>query len=226
MSKKTSAKKSAVKQASDKLVAIAKTSVVKAVVPVVAKKSVAKPVAKAAAVKNSVKAVAPVAVKKAATKTVAVAVKAPVAKTVPEVVSKPAAKSAVAVKKPAAKAAVKVAVQDKTAKAAPAKKADSGATKKNIKRISKTGLIDMVCVDTGMKPAEVEKCYNAVVKAIQGSLKSGKSVVMVGFGTFSVRKKPARTINHPVTQKPMKVAARNMPHFNAGKTLRDVVKGK
>ena len=60
--------------------------------------------------------------------------------------------------------------------------------------------------------------------AIEDALARGDSVALTGFGTFSVRSRPARAGRHPRTGESIEIAASKSPAFKAGKTLRDVVR--
>ena len=72
--------------------------------------------------------------------------------------------------------------------------------------------------------AEAATAVDAVLGAIKKSLKKGESVTLVGFGTFKVAKRSARNGRNPQTGKPIKIAAKNVPKFTAGKALKDAVK--
>lgn len=67
-------------------------------------------------------------------------------------------------------------------------------------------------------------CLNALLDAINKSLKAGKDVVITGFGTFSVSKRKARVGRNPQTGATIKIAAKRVPKFKAGKGLKDAVK--
>jgi DNA-binding protein HU-beta len=71
---------------------------------------------------------------------------------------------------------------------------------------------------------EAGKALDAVLAAIKKSLKKGESVTLVGFGTFSVTKRAARKGRNPQTGEPIKIAAKKVPKFTAGKALKDGVK--
>ncbi len=62
-----------------------------------------------------------------------------------------------------------------------------------------------------------------LIDAIAGALKAGDSVVLVGFGTFAVKERAARTGRNPQTGKPINIAAAKIPGFKAGKALKDAV---
>ena len=72
--------------------------------------------------------------------------------------------------------------------------------------------------------AEAAKAVNAMLETIKKALKKGNKVTLIGFGTFSVAKRSARTGRNPQTGKPIKIAAKKVPKFTAGKALKDSVK--
>ena len=67
-------------------------------------------------------------------------------------------------------------------------------------------------------------CLNGLLSEITKSLKMGKDVVLTGFGTFSISKRKARIGRNPQTGAAIKIAAKRVPKFKAGKTLKDAVK--
>ena len=71
---------------------------------------------------------------------------------------------------------------------------------------------------------EAGKALNAFLEAVKKALKKGERVTLVGFGTFSVAKRSARTGRNPQTGKPIKIAAKKVPKFAAGKALKDAIK--
>lgn len=70
---------------------------------------------------------------------------------------------------------------------------------------------------------EAEKAVNCVMDSIAGSLKKGDKVTLVGFGTFSVANRAARTGRNPQTGKEMNIKAKKVPKFVAGKKLKAAV---
>ena len=64
----------------------------------------------------------------------------------------------------------------------------------------------------------------ATIEAIQKSVASGKKVTLVGFGTFEARKRAARTGRNPQTGAEIKIAAKTVPAFSAGKKFKEIVK--
>jgi DNA-binding protein HU-beta len=90
--------------------------------------------------------------------------------------------------------------------------------------MNKTELVDAVAQATDLSKVAAGKAVTAVLDAIQGTLEKGGSVVLTGFGTFSMRERPARAGHNPKTGQPMEIKASKTPVFKAGKTFRDAVK--
>lgn len=89
--------------------------------------------------------------------------------------------------------------------------------------MNKAQLIDEVAKVTCTKK-EAEMALDATFAAIQKALKKGATVTLVGFGTFRVSKRKARTGRNPQTGAAIKIAAKKVPVFKAGKGLKDAVK--
>jgi nucleoid DNA-binding protein len=89
--------------------------------------------------------------------------------------------------------------------------------------MNKAQLIDEVAKVTCTKK-EAELAIGATLAAIQKALKKGSTVTLVGFGTFRVSKRKARKGRNPQTGKEIKIAAKKVPVFKAGKSLKDAVK--
>ena len=89
--------------------------------------------------------------------------------------------------------------------------------------MNKSELVDAVCSQSGLAKADATRAVDAVFDAISGALKSGDSVALVGFGTFVVKARAARTGRNPRTGEPLNIAASKMPVFRAGKALKDAV---
>ena len=70
---------------------------------------------------------------------------------------------------------------------------------------------------------EADAAVSATLAAIQKALKKGDSVTLVGFGTFAVSKRKARKGRNPRTGKEIKIPARKVPKFTAGKALKDAI---
>jgi DNA-binding protein HU-beta len=89
--------------------------------------------------------------------------------------------------------------------------------------LTKADLIEKVAKDTKLTKKDSEKALNAVIGAISGALAKGDKVSLVGFGSFEVRKREARKGRNPQTGAEIKIAARKVPVFRAGKALKDSV---
>lgn len=89
--------------------------------------------------------------------------------------------------------------------------------------MNKSELIAEIATQAGITKAEAGKVIDATTSAITAALKKGDAVTLIGFGTFKVSKRAARTGRNPRTGAELKVAARNVPAFTAGKALKDAV---
>ena len=89
--------------------------------------------------------------------------------------------------------------------------------------MNKAQLIDEVAKVTCTKK-EADVAISATLAAIQKALKKGDTVTLVGFGTFKVSKRKARKGRNPQTGKEIKIAAKKVPVFKAGKGFKDAVK--
>ena len=89
--------------------------------------------------------------------------------------------------------------------------------------MNKQELIDAVAAEAKITKAEAGKAINALTDSVTKALKKGDSVTLIGFGTFKVSKRAARTGRNPRTGAELKIAARKAPGFSAGKALKDAV---
>ncbi len=89
--------------------------------------------------------------------------------------------------------------------------------------MNKAELIDAVAEATEMSRADAEKTTNAVLDSIIDALSKGDQVSLVGFGTFSVRERAARTGRNPQTGETIQIKASKSPGFKAGKAFKDAV---
>jgi len=89
--------------------------------------------------------------------------------------------------------------------------------------MNKSDLIEEVAKVTCSKK-EAGLAVDATLAAIQKALKKGDTVTLVGFGTFGVKKRKARTGRNPQTGKAIKIVAKKVAVFKAGKGLKDAVK--
>ncbi len=89
--------------------------------------------------------------------------------------------------------------------------------------MNKSELIAEVASKAEITKKDADAAVNAVIDSITESLKKGDKVQLVGFGTFEVRTRGARTGRDPRTGKEIKIAASKAPAFKAGKALKDTV---
>ncbi len=89
--------------------------------------------------------------------------------------------------------------------------------------MNKGELVEAVAKETDMSKAQADKAVNAVFDSIVKGLKKGGKVSLVGFGTFDVRKRKARTGRNPRTGETIKIKASKSVGFKAGKALKDAV---
>lgn len=89
--------------------------------------------------------------------------------------------------------------------------------------MNKTELIEKVAQKTGFTKKDSGRAVEAVLTAITSALRTGDKVSLVGFGTFDIRKRQARKGRNPQTGKEIKISARKVPVFKAGKPLKEAV---
>lgn len=89
--------------------------------------------------------------------------------------------------------------------------------------MNKTELIDAIAATADLPKAAAGRALDAVVDSITEALKKGDQVSLVGFGTFSVKPRAARTGRNPQTGATIQISASNVPGFKAGKALKDAV---
>lgn len=92
--------------------------------------------------------------------------------------------------------------------------------------MNKTDLVNAIAAKSGLNKKNSEAALNAFVGSVEESLKKGEKVVLVGFGTFEVRKRAARKGRNPQTKKEITIPASKAPVFKAGKGLKDIVNKK
>jgi DNA-binding protein HU-beta len=92
--------------------------------------------------------------------------------------------------------------------------------------MNKAQLIDAVAKEAKLSKVDAGKAIDATVAAITKSMKKGEGVILVGFGSFSIAKRAARTGRNPQTGKPIKIAAKKVAKFKAGKEFANYVNGK
>jgi len=92
--------------------------------------------------------------------------------------------------------------------------------------VNKSELIDAVAASADIPKAQAGRALDAVLESVTGALAKGEQVVLVGFGTFSVKDRAARTGRNPQTGDPIDIPAATIPAFKAGKALKDAVNDK
>lgn len=90
--------------------------------------------------------------------------------------------------------------------------------------MNKSELISAVAEASDLSKAAAGKAVDAVLSSITQALKEADDVTLIGFGTFTVRERAARTGRDPRSGKPIEIKASKVPSFKAGKALKDAVK--
>jgi len=90
--------------------------------------------------------------------------------------------------------------------------------------MNKAQLIDAMAKDAGITKADAKRALDAFVDNTTKALKKDDRVALVGFGSFSISKRNARTGRNPQTGAPIKIAAKKVVRFKAGSELADAVK--
>ncbi len=89
--------------------------------------------------------------------------------------------------------------------------------------MNKADFIAAVAESAELSKADAGRAVDAMVETVTNALKKGDTVTLVGFGTFSIRKRAARTGRNPRTGETIKIKASKNPAFKAGKALKDAV---
>jgi len=89
--------------------------------------------------------------------------------------------------------------------------------------VNKSELVDAIASSADISKAAAGRALDAVTESITQALKDGDQVALVGFGTFLVKDRAARTGRNPQTGDPIEIAAAKIPSFKAGKALKDAV---
>ena len=89
--------------------------------------------------------------------------------------------------------------------------------------MNKTELINAIAAKSGLSKKNSGAALDAFISTVQETLKAGDKVVLVGFGTFEVRKRAARKGRNPQTKQEITIPASNAPVFRAGKIWKDSV---
>ncbi|MBK8973029.1 MAG: HU family DNA-binding protein [Hahellaceae bacterium] len=89
--------------------------------------------------------------------------------------------------------------------------------------MNKSELVDAVAASADISKAAAGRAVDAVVDAITDTLKKGEQVTLIGFGTFAVKERSARTGRNPQTGATINISAAKVPNFKPGKGLKDAV---
>ncbi|MEI1680887.1 HU family DNA-binding protein [Acinetobacter baumannii] len=89
--------------------------------------------------------------------------------------------------------------------------------------MNKSELIKHIASSASLTQAQATAALNAVESGISKALAAGEDVALIGFGTFSVKERAARTGRNPKTGEELQIAASKVPSFKAGKALREAV---
>ncbi len=90
--------------------------------------------------------------------------------------------------------------------------------------MNKAELIEHIANNAELNKAQAGRALDALVDAVRRTLKKGDSVSLIGFGTFAVTKRAARTGRNPRTGAAIKIKAAKIPKFRPGKGLKDAIK--
>ena len=90
--------------------------------------------------------------------------------------------------------------------------------------MNKAELISAIATDAGVSKSVASKVLDSMINNVTKSLKKGEKVTLVGFGTFSVTKREARTGRNPQTGEEIKIPAKKVAKFRAGAKLAEAVK--
>ena len=89
--------------------------------------------------------------------------------------------------------------------------------------MNKSELIEAMAEAGDISKSAAQRALDGLTDAVAVALKNGDTVSLIGFGTFSVKERAARTGRNPKTGEPIEIAASKAPSFKAGKALKDAV---
>ncbi len=89
--------------------------------------------------------------------------------------------------------------------------------------VNKSELVEAIAGSADISKAAAGRALDAITDSITAALKEGDQVALVGFGTFLVKDRAARTGRNPQTGQPIEIAAAKIPSFKAGKALKEAV---
>ena len=90
--------------------------------------------------------------------------------------------------------------------------------------MNKEELVQEISKKSKVTQKEANEVLSALIETVQKTVSKGKKVTLVGFGTWEARKRAARTGRNPQTGKELKIAAKTVPAFSAGKSFKELVK--
>lgn len=91
--------------------------------------------------------------------------------------------------------------------------------------MNKSELIDAIAASADIPKAQAGRALDAVIDTVTDALQKNDQVVLVGFGTFAVKDRAARSGRNPQTGQPIEIPAAKIPTFKPGKALKDAVNG-
>ena len=89
--------------------------------------------------------------------------------------------------------------------------------------MNKTELVDAIAADTGLSKKDTEAAVKSFIETVTKQLTKGESVQLIGFGTFEVGKRAARTGRNPRTKEAIEIPESKLPQFKAGKAFKDII---
>jgi DNA-binding protein HU-beta len=89
--------------------------------------------------------------------------------------------------------------------------------------VNKAELVDVIAKEAGTTKKDAETVINKMMETIVKRVASGEKVTLVGFGTFEVRQRKARTGRNPKTNQPLEIPAKRVPGFKVGKEFSEAV---
>lgn len=92
--------------------------------------------------------------------------------------------------------------------------------------MNKQELLSAISEKSGLTKKDSEAALAAFIETVQESLKKGDKVQLIGFGSFEVRERAARSGKNPLTGEPMNIPAAKVPAFKAGRALKDLINNK
>jgi DNA-binding protein HU-beta len=90
--------------------------------------------------------------------------------------------------------------------------------------MNRAEVVGRVARDSGLTKADVDRVLGSLIENVSRSLKKGEKVKLVGFGTFDVARRRARSVLNPRTGAAIRIPARRMPRFTPGKELKKLVR--